>query len=77
MDWLHLGLNLRPWCLLKKHLQDMMAVLDEIISSVDLLTIAKKISKKFLMLRYCKVKVTQEVCFQHPLSLFTSTLCQV
>jgi hypothetical protein len=46
MDWLHLGLNLRPWCLIKKKLQDIMAVLDEIISSVDLLAIAKKIIKE-------------------------------
>jgi hypothetical protein len=46
MDWLHLGLNLGPWYLIKKILQDIMAVLDEIISSVDPLAITKKCIKE-------------------------------
>jgi hypothetical protein len=46
MDWLHLGFNLGPWCLIKNILQDIMAILDEIISNVDPLVIAKKIIKE-------------------------------
>jgi hypothetical protein len=64
-----LWIGCMPWCLIKKILQDIMAVLNEIIFSVDPLAIAKKLSKKFSMLRYCQVKVIEKV-FPRPLELF-------